>query len=216
MNFTFSSELKLDFTKTFSNKLNISAGLNAKSVIYKCPSVKSLQFPINDFKITDILKRHELTLPEINKQKIVYDPLLAHHLERALPEYQKESRNLPMQCFKPIFSEKKWRSRMMNIKKRKKYQAKMFYVIQNRKQAKEKRYNKICDLFKTIQEKKTEIFTPMKFINRELEKAKFYGYSCTNIYNDYRQIIEQNLKAFDPKYTRKFENPNIPVRNTNF
>ncbi len=206
----FSSELKLGLKKSFLN--NVYSNINTNKIVYKCPSIKSFQLPINDFTITDILKRHELTLPEINKQKIVYDPLLIHHLDKELPEYQKESRNSPMQCGKSLYSEVKWRKRMMNIKKRKKYQQKMFYVFQNRKQVKEKRYNSLCDLFKSIHEKKTEIFTPINYIYRELEKAKFYGYSCTNVYKDYRKIVEDNLKAFDPKYTRKFEDPNIPVK----
>ena len=42
--------------------------------LIKCPSIKSFQLPINDFKITDILKRHELTLPEINKKKEILVP----------------------------------------------------------------------------------------------------------------------------------------------
>ena len=192
-----------------ANMLPFSSSLN--NTAYKCPSIKSFQLPINDFKITDILKRHELTLPEINKNKLIYDPLLAHQIERQLPEYQKETQNAPMYCGRPLWGEIKWRKRMMNIKKRKKYQVKMFYVIQTRKQSKEKRYQKICDMYKSIQEKKTEIFTPMNFIVRELEKAKFYGYSCSKIYNGYRRVVEDSMKSFDEKYTRKFVDPKLPV-----
>jgi hypothetical protein len=207
-----SSDQNVNSIKSLTSRFNLDLSTNSNKILYKCPSIKSFQLPINDFKITDILKRHELTLPEINKQKVVYDPMLVHQLERQLPEYKKESSSVPMQCGKPLFSEIKWRKRMMNIKKRKKYMKKMFYVMQNRKQAKEKRYNKICELFKTIHDKKTEAFTPMNYINRELEKAKFFGYSCTKVYSDYRKIIEDNLKTFDEKYMRKFPDPHIPVK----
>ena len=199
--------IKIDENDDSFKKNPFKSNLNNQT--YKCPSIKSFQLPINDFKITDILKRHELNLPEINKNKLIDDPLLIFQIERELPEYQKE--NAPMHCGKPLFSDIKWRRRMMNIKKRKKYQKKMFYVIQSRKQNREKRYQNICTMFRKIHEKKTEIFTPIHYIHRELEKAKFYGYECNTIYTDYRKIIEDNMKSFDEKYTRKFVDPNIPV-----
>jgi hypothetical protein len=65
---------------------------------------------------------------------------------------------------------------MMNKHKRKKYLKKMFYVFKRRRQAKEKRYNNILALYGRIHEKKVEAFDPYKFITRELEKAKFFGY----------------------------------------
>jgi hypothetical protein len=44
---------------------------------YNCPSMKSFQLPLTDIKITDILKRQIMNLPEINKNKLVDDPLLS-------------------------------------------------------------------------------------------------------------------------------------------
>jgi hypothetical protein len=99
----------------------------------------------------------------------------------------------------------------MNKKKKKKYLKKMFYVIQRRKQAKEKRYNNLLTLFQKIQEKKVECFDPYKMIEREFEKAKFYGFKSTTLYDEYRTIINEKLVSFDPKYFRKFENPKLPI-----
>lgn len=47
---------------------------------YNCPSMKSFQLPLTDIKITDILKRQIMNLPEINKNKLVDDPLLSRYL----------------------------------------------------------------------------------------------------------------------------------------
>ncbi len=119
--------------------------------------------------------------------------------------------NVPMSCgMRSLFSERKWRSRKMNIKKKKKYQKKMFYVMQKRRQMKEKRYQSLLNMFKEIQEKKTEIYDPIRHINRELEKAKFYGYKCTPIYDEFRNIINNNMNTFDDKYFRQFKDPKKP------
>lgn len=178
---------------------------------YKCPSIKSFQLPINDFKITDILKRHELTLPEIHKNKIVYDPLLAFQIEKQLPQIRNETQNAPMYCGRPLFSEISWRRRKMNIKKKKKYLKKMYYIIQKRKQNKEKRFTNIIDMFRAIHEKKRDLFDSARFINRELEKAKFCGYKVSGIYDRYRTIANSTLKSFDEKYFRTFVDPKKPV-----
>ena len=106
------------------------------------------------------------------------DPFLKFQIEQKLPESIKT--NMPMKCNRSLYSEIKWRRRKMNKKKKKKYLKKMFYVIQRRKQAKEKRYQNILTLFQNIQEKKVENFDPYKMINRELEKAKFYGFKFDN------------------------------------
>ena len=112
---------------------------------------------------------------------------------------------------KMIFSELKWRKRKINKKKRAKYLKKIYFSLQKRQQSKEKRYKMIQNLFEKIQEKKVETFDIHKFINRELEKAKFFGYRSTTIYDQYRNLINQNLKTYDEKYFRKFVNPQKPV-----
>jgi hypothetical protein len=99
----------------------------------------------------------------------------------------------------------------MNIKKKKKYLKKMYYAIQKRKQNKEKRFTNIMDLLKTIHEKKSELFDPQRFINRELEKAKFCGYRVSGIYDRYRLIANRSLKSFSPKYTQTFVDPKKPL-----
>ena len=176
---------------------------------YKCPSAKSFQQPLVDIKITDTLKRQILKLPEVNKKKIVFDPLL-FQIEKKLPEFSLNNINSPMQCKSPIFSEIKWRKRGMNKKKRMKYQKKMFYVIKRNKQAKEKRYQTILSLYEKMNIKKVESFDPLKFINRELEKAKFYGYKCDSTYNNLRNNIN-SIKSFDSKFFKKFIDPKLPI-----
>lgn len=202
---------KLNSFKFISNELdsNTVNEFNKNLVTYKCPSIKSFQLPLIDIQIIDILKRQHLNLPEVNKNKEVIDPLLIFQIEQKLPESSKKIR--PMQCNQSLHSEVKWRRRKMNKKKKKKYLKKMFYVIQRRKQAKEKRYQTILNMFQKIHEKKVENFDPYKMINRELEKAKFYGYTTTNLYDQYRELINRNLVSFDEKYFRKFEDPKLPI-----
>lgn len=149
-------------------------------------------------------------MPEINKNKEIIDPFLRFQIEKELPKANQDL-NKPMYCGKPLYSETKWRSRKMNIKKRKKYQKKLFFVIQKRKQAKEKRYNNLLELYKKIHEKKTEVFDPVRFVNRELEKAKFFGFKCNPIYDQYREILDQKFKTFNPKYFTKFEDTKKPL-----
>lgn len=100
----------------------------------------------------------------------------------------------------------------MNKHKRKKYLKKMFYVFKRRRQAKDKRYNNILALYRKIHEKKVEAFDPYKFITRELDKAKFFGYRCTDgqIYDQARSQIE-SIPTFDEKYFRKFVDTKLPV-----
>ena len=102
-------------------------------------------------------------------------------------------------------TEKAWRSRKMNIHKRRKYRKKMFFMLVKREQAKAKRYQNLCDMLARINEKRVELFEPLRYIKRELEKASFFGYRCSPDYETYRRLIDQRLVTFDPKYTRKFE-----------
>lgn len=197
-------------TNTLNNVYNLSClSVNNNTLIYKCPSIKSFQLPLIDIQIIDILKRQHLNLPEVNKNKEIMDPFLKFQIEQKLPESIKT--NMPMKCNRSLYSEIKWRRRKMNKKKKNKYLKKMFYVIQRRKQAKEKRYQNILTLFQNIQEKKVENFDPYKMINRELEKAKFYGFKATSLYDEYRDLINKNLVSFDEKYYRKFDNPLLPI-----
>lgn len=176
---------------------------------YECPSLKSFQLPLTDIKITDILKRQSLNLPEINKNKEVDDPLLGFQIEQKMPQTNKV--NVPMSCNKPMMSEIKWRKRMMNKHKRKKYLKKMFYVIKRRNQAKEKRYNGILTLYRSIHAKKVEAFDAYKYITRELEKAKFFGYRRdADTYDSARSTIN-SIPSFDKKYLKKFVNVKLPV-----
>jgi len=175
---------------------------------YKCPSMKSFQLPLTNIKIDDIMKRQMLNLPEINKNKEVTDPLLKFQIEKIMPEIV--NKKSPMSCNSSLMSETKWRKRKMNKHKQKKYYRKMFYVIKRRKQAKEKRYNTILTLFREIHEKKVKAFDPHRFIYRELEKAKFFGYTCdTETYAKARSEVE-SLPGFDQKYFKKFQNEKIP------
>lgn len=207
------SAIKLNATQNFnliieSNFPNTPQNPNTTS--YICPSFKTLKFSINDFKITDIIKRHELTLPEIHKNKVVQDPLLNFQIEKQLPQIN-EKKNTPLSCGQSLFNERKWRSRKMNIKKKKKYEQKLFYVIQRRRQNKDKRFENIKAMFKGIHEKKVELFEPHRFIDRELEKAKFYGFKCSPVYDEYRNIVQSKMNTFDQNYFRKFDDPKIPL-----
>lgn len=178
------------------------------TINYKCPSMKSFQLPLTDIKITDILKRQSMNLPEINKNKLVEDPLLDFQIEQKCPETLKKS--VPMSCNQSMGSEIGWRKRKMNKHKRKKYLKKMFYVIKRNRQAKEKRYNNILALYRNIHAKKVEAFDPASYINRELEKAKFFGYNCDNVYEKTRESV-MAIKTFDDKFTKKFVDSKLPV-----
>jgi hypothetical protein len=198
------------FTINFFNKNTHESSSNPlNKTNYICPSSILFKLPLDDLKISDKLKRIELNLPEINKNKIVYDPLLINQLEEnRLPE---RNTSAPMSCGKPLFNERAWRSRMMNKKKRKKYRKKMFFVLKKRQQDKEKRYQNLCLMYKQIEEKKSEIYDPIRFIHRELEKAKFFGYKCTPIYDEFRDLINTKMNTFDEKLTRKFEDIKKPL-----
>lgn len=189
----------------------ISRATLVKNNPYICPSIKSFQLPLNDIRILDILKRQELTLPEIHKNKEVFDPLLINQVNKNLPEHHPNRQSPAMECGRPLFSEIKWRKRKMNIHKRRKYQKKMFFKFKTRKQNKEKRYTALCEMLAQIHAKKTEAFEPIRFINRELEKAKFYGYKCSNVYDKYREIVNVEIKSFDEKFFRRFDDPNKPL-----
>lgn len=175
-----------------------------------CPSLKIFQLPLNDIQIIDILKRQELTLPEINKNKLVWDPLLINQVSRELPQREEASKP-SMECGKPLFSELRWRSRKMNIKRRRKYLKKLQFKIQTRLQNKAKRYQDLCNMISAIHEKKTQAFDPMRYINRELEKARFFGYRSSPIYDQYRDVIEKGVKSFDDKFFTKFEDKREPL-----
>jgi hypothetical protein len=201
-------------TKRNSNLSSIIKSYNASSstIMYKCPSMKKFQLPLIDFKIIDILKRHELTLPEINRNKEIFDPIIISQVNKQLPNLEKNGKtNTPMRCSRSLYSEVKWRKRKMNKKKLRKYKKKMFFEIQKRKQAKEKRYQNILTMLKSIEEKRVEIFDPEQYINRELEKAKFFGYKCSPDYEEMRKIINEKMVATDDRYFRKFEDKHIPL-----
>jgi hypothetical protein len=191
-------------------KLKLAAPTShAPITAYECPSSKSLKFSINDFSITDIIRRHELTLPEINKNKLVEDPLLGFQIEKQLP-VRNISSSSPMHCLQ-LNNERAWRRRKMNIKKKKKYEKKQFFVIQKRNQNREKRFTNIMAVYKSIEEKKVHVFEPLKYIDRELEKARHFGFRCSPVYDSYRQIVRQKMPTFDSKYTRTFDNPLLPI-----
>ncbi len=201
----------INFNNNDSNKNTQKFSPNpVNQTNYICPSSILFKLPLDDLKISDKIKRIELNLPEINKNKIVYDPLLINQLEKnKLPE---RNTNGPMSCGKPLFNERAWRSRMMNKKKRKKYQKKMFFVLKKRQQDKEKRYQNLCLMYKQIEEKKSEIYDPIRFIHRELEKAKFFGYKSTHLYDEFRDLVNTKMNSFDEKYTRKFEDVKKPFQ----
>jgi hypothetical protein len=178
---------------------------------YICPSIKGFKFSINDFKIEDIIKRHELSLPEIAKNKVIQDPLLLFQIEKELPHIQNALTNTSMYCGQSLFNERHWRSRKMNIKKKKKYEQKLFYVFERRRQNKDKRFENIKAMYAQIHDKKTQLFDTERFMNRELEKAKFYGFTCSPIYDEYRKIVNEKMQSFDQKYFRKFEDVKKPI-----
>lgn len=137
-------------------------------------------------------------------------------VERELPQHNPSNwdKTTPppsMQCGRPLFSEIRWRQRKMNIKRRRKYLKKMHYIIATRLQNKAKRYQDLLNILTDIHAKKTNIFDPKRFIDREIEKARFYGYKCTNVYDQFREIVNKEVKSFDEKYTRKFDDPYEPL-----
>jgi hypothetical protein len=66
-------------------------------------------------------------------------------------------------------------------------------------------------IMQQIEEKKSEIYDPIRFIHRELEKAKFFGYKCTPIYDEFRDLLNTKMNTFDEKFTRKFEDIKKPM-----
>lgn len=176
----------------------------------------TLKLPIQDFKIIDNLKRVELTLPEIAKHKVVDDPLsfldptFRKIIEEPTANANENNNNKQIECGNCLNSERKWRSRYMNKKKKAKYEKKMFYVIQRRNQAKAKRYNGLLKMYTDIHEKKSELYSPLAFVNRELEKARFYGYKATPVYDELRDQVNNTMQTFDEKLTRKFEDTKRP------
>jgi len=60
---------------------------------YNCPSMKSFQLPLTDIKITDILKRQIMNLPEINKNKLVDDPLLSRRKDLLTDRSQEKKKS---------------------------------------------------------------------------------------------------------------------------
>jgi hypothetical protein len=97
------------------------------------------------------------------KKKEINDPFI--YIEKKMPSINNDN-EVPMSCHMPqLHSEKLWRRRKMNIKKRKKYQKKLAFVLRNRQQAKEKRYNNLVAKVKEIESKRLAVFDPNYFID---------------------------------------------------
>ncbi len=99
----------------------------------------------------------------------------------------------------------RYRKRRMNRHKKRKYLKKMKYRIAKRLQVKEKRFEKLKDLYKSIFEQRTALFDAEKYVDRELEKAKFYSYRVSNTYDDLREFVKRTMNPFPSEYFRVFE-----------
>ena len=170
---------------------------------YKCPSQITFKIPLNDIKINDVLIKQEFKLPQLRNQIELIDPLL--HIEKALPQSESVNSNVRYECNKPLNNVLRYRRRHMNRKKQAKFYKKRKYILLEHKILKEKRYDKLLDMYRKIFEEKTDRFDPTKLIYREIEKAKFYGYKVNDVYDKYRFFIKSNVKKIDEKYFRKFD-----------
>jgi hypothetical protein len=207
LNRTYSSAISgISKTTTPINLINSIALNTSNNKIqneYKCPSKHTFKIPLNDIKINDVLIKHELKLPQLRNQIELIDPLL--HIEKSLPQSESINSNVTYECNRPLYSVLKYRSRHMNRKKKKKFLVKMKFELMKRDLAKQKRYENLTNFYQQIFEKKTKLFDPTRLVNREIEKAKFYGYKVSEDYDQYRMFIKENMKTFDEKYFRKFD-----------
>lgn len=179
----------------------ISLQPHKETIEYKCPSIKSFKLPLIDIEIGDNLIRKEVKLPELSNKKELIDPIF--QIDKLLPEIESR-RDLSYSCGQPLMNTLKYRRRRMNKKHKKKYLKKMKFVFMKREQTKQKRFEKLKEMYSAIFEKKLSIYDPMKKINRDLEKAKFFGYRVNSTYAQYRQLIDKSFKNFDSRLTRRF------------
>jgi hypothetical protein len=179
----------------------ITLQAHQEPIEYKCPSIKSFKFPLVDIEIVDNLVKKEVKLPELSNKKELIDPIF--QIDKLLPEIESR-RDLSYSCGRPLMNTLMYRRRRMNKKHKKKYLKKMKFVFMKREKAKQKRFEKLKEMYSAIFEKKLSIYDPMNKINRDLEKAKFFGYRVNNAYAEYRQLIENNFKNFDQRFTQQF------------
>jgi len=85
----------------------------------------------------------------------------------------------------------KHRARRMRLHHRKKWLKKHKYTLLKKLREKIKRRGKLFDLENQIILGKAEQFNAELYVKRELEKAKFYGYRASSMYDDLRENIQR-------------------------
>ncbi|CAF0782764.1 unnamed protein product [Didymodactylos carnosus] len=87
----------------------------------------------------------------------------------------------------------KYRARRMRLHHKKKWLKKHKYALLKRLREKIKRRGKLFEMENAIILGKAEQFNPELYVKRELEKAKFYGYRVSPVYDELREKIN-NIK----------------------
>ena len=100
---------------------------------------------------------------------------------------QRRVRNHPSRLTNTILH----RSRRMRLHHRKKWLKKYKYDLLKRLREKVKRRGKLFEMENAIILGKAQQFNAEKYVKRELEKAKFYGYRVSPIYDQIRDDINR-------------------------
>jgi len=98
---------------------------------------------------------------------------------------QRRVRNHPSRLTNTV----KYRSRRMRLHHRKKWLKKFKYDLLKKLREKIKRRGKLFEIENSIILGKAEQFNAEHYVKRELEKAKFYGYRVSPIYDKLRDDI---------------------------
>ncbi len=88
----------------------------------------------------------------------------------------------------------------------------MKYIIAKRLQLKEKRFEKLKDLYKSIFEQRTKLFDADKLVKRELEKARFSSYQVSDTYDRLRRYVKKTMQPFNSAYFRTFDDGPLQLK----
>jgi hypothetical protein len=150
----------------------------------------TLPAPMSSSTIVSILDRSSLNddhfyydCPSVSKDTIRCAWTSTNYRYRR----QRRVRNHPSRLSNTM----KYRSRRMRLHHRKKWLKKFKYDLLKRLREKIKRRGKLFEMENKITLGKAEQFDAEHYVKRELEKARFYGYRVSPVYDQIRQEINR-------------------------
>ncbi len=199
------STIGKQFGTCLYRRLNITTNINSisPSITYKpinlprqLPSSQSIPIPTtlpasiissNTISILDKCSLYNDLLyydcPSINNEKLQCAWTSTNYRYKR----QRRVRNHPSRLSNTV----KYRARRMRLHHKKKWLKKFKYDLLKKLREKIKRRGKLFEMENSIILGKSEQFNAEHYVKRELEKAKFYGYRVSPIYDQIRDNINR-------------------------